>query len=130
LAEELSQRFHPLATATLDTTVFDVVHLFSELGISGVPIVDPPTGRVINLYESIDVVDLIKDDAYHILDLTIQQALARRSASFPGVTCCSPEDSLSNIMALIRQKRVHRMVIIEPGTQRLVGMLTLSDIVR
>jgi 5'-AMP-activated protein kinase regulatory gamma subunit len=123
-------RFHPLATATLDTTVFDIVHLFSELGVSGVPIVDPATGEVVDLYESIDVVDLIKDDAYHILDLTIRQALARRSAAFPGVMRCSPEDSLSNIMSLIREQRVHRMVIVEPGTARLVGMLTLSDIVR
>lgn len=52
--------FYPLATATLQTTVFDVVHMFSELGISAVPIVDDQ-GRVINLYETVDViVSLVK----------------------------------------------------------------------
>lgn len=47
--------FHPLATATLQTTVFDVVHMFSERGISAVPIVDED-GSVIDMYESVDIV--------------------------------------------------------------------------
>ena len=46
---------YPLATATLKTTVFDVVHMFSERGISAVPIVDGK-GKVINLYETVDVI--------------------------------------------------------------------------
>jgi CBS domain-containing protein len=47
--------FHPLATATLETTVFDVVHMFSERGISAVPIVDAD-GSVIDMYEAVDIV--------------------------------------------------------------------------
>lgn len=39
----------------MQTTVFDVVHMFSELGISAVPIVDAQ-GKVINLYETVDVI--------------------------------------------------------------------------
>jgi CBS-domain-containing membrane protein len=39
----------------MQTTVFDVVHMFSELGISAVPIIDK-RGRVINLYETVDVI--------------------------------------------------------------------------
>lgn len=46
---------YPLATATLKTTVFDVVHMFSERGISAVPIVDGK-GKVINIYETVDVI--------------------------------------------------------------------------
>ena len=47
--------FRPISTATLDTTVFDVVHMFSERGISAVPIVDEE-GIVVNLYETVDVI--------------------------------------------------------------------------
>jgi 5'-AMP-activated protein kinase regulatory gamma subunit len=54
-------RFYPLATATLDTTVFDVVHMFSERGISAVPIVDS-SGRVINIYETVDVIVSVSQD--------------------------------------------------------------------
>lgn len=46
--------YHPIATATMDTTVFDVVHMFSQRGIGAVPILDE-NGVVINLYETVDV---------------------------------------------------------------------------
>lgn len=39
----------------MDTPVFDVVHMFSERGISAVPIVDEE-GIVVNLYETVDVI--------------------------------------------------------------------------
>ena len=39
----------------MSTPVFDVVHMFSERGISAVPIVDE-NGIVVNLYESVDVI--------------------------------------------------------------------------
>lgn len=144
-----ADRFHPLATATLQTTVFDVVHLFSDLGISAVPIVDNETGQVINLYEAVDVVDLVRSNAYQVLDLTIEDALARRSKDFPGVVTCTPDDSLASILAYVREKRAHRFVIVEgedspvemegasadidrpkkvPG--RLLGVLCLSDILK
>lgn len=129
---------HPLFTASLDTPVFDIVHWFSELGFSAVPIVDNQ-GRVINLYETIDIVDLIKSSTYNQLDLTIEDALRRRARDFPGVVTCSPEDTLSNIMDYIKENRVHRMVIVESDDTpsvlgktklkgRLVGLLCLSDI--
>lgn len=50
-----ADRYFPLVTATLQTSVFDVVHVFSERGISAIPIVDED-GMVINLYETVDIV--------------------------------------------------------------------------
>lgn len=47
--------FSPIATATLTTPVFDVVHMFSERSISAVPIIDEE-GVVVNLYETVDVI--------------------------------------------------------------------------
>ena len=47
--------YWPLATATMDTSVFDVVHMFSERGVSAVPILDQD-GVVMNLYETVDVI--------------------------------------------------------------------------
>jgi 5'-AMP-activated protein kinase, regulatory gamma subunit len=46
--------YHPIATATLTTPVFDVVHMFSKKSISAVPIIDED-GVVVNLYETVDV---------------------------------------------------------------------------
>lgn len=39
----------------MSTPVFDVVHMFSERGISAVPIIDDD-GIVVNLYETVDVI--------------------------------------------------------------------------
>ncbi|EJT98853.1 CBS-domain-containing protein [Dacryopinax primogenitus] len=125
----------PLATATMDTTVFDVVHMFSARGISAVPIVDS-NGKVINLYETVDVITLVRNGAYQHLDLTISEALSHRSADFPGVITCTGRDSLGALMFLLRQRRVHRLVVVE-GEEveesrrgRLVGIISLSDVLK
>lgn len=39
----------------MDSTVFSVVHMFSERGISAVPILDD-NGIVVNLFETVDVI--------------------------------------------------------------------------
>lgn len=54
-ASDACTPYWPIATATLDTPVFDVVHMFSERAISAVPIIDDD-GVVVNLYETVDVI--------------------------------------------------------------------------
>ncbi|EIW64727.1 CBS-domain-containing protein [Trametes versicolor FP-101664 SS1] len=121
--------FHPIATATMDTPVFDVVHMFSERGISAVPIVDQD-GIVVNLYETVDVITLVRLGAYQSLDLTISEALNQRSPDFPGVVICTASDSLGTLMQLIKKRRVHRLVVVEGEKGRLLGIITLSDVLR
>ncbi|KAH7104611.1 CBS-domain-containing protein [Auriculariales sp. MPI-PUGE-AT-0066] len=104
--------YYPIATATMSTTVFDVVHMFSQKGISAVPILDD-NGVVVNLYETVDVITLVSDGAYQNLDLTIASALNKRSPDFPGVIVCTENDSLATLLALLRQRRVHRLVVVE-----------------
>jgi 5'-AMP-activated protein kinase regulatory gamma subunit len=114
----------------MDTTVFDVVHMFSERGISAVPIIDE-NGVVVNLYETVDVIvsillgailsilnrslvqTLVRLGAYQSLDLTIAEALNQRSPDFPGVVICTASDSLGTLLQLIKKRRVHRLVVVE-----------------
>ncbi|GAA5982153.1 hypothetical protein JCM11641_000604 [Rhodosporidiobolus odoratus] len=137
----VSDRFWPLSTATMDTSVFDVVHIFSERGISAVPIVDE-NGVVLNLYETVDIVDLVRQNAYQVLDSTVADAINRRSPDFTGVMTCTPADTLASVLAFVREKRCHRFVIVEPEDVpavggrparkkgSLVGVLSLSDVLR
>ena len=122
--------YHPIATATMNTTVFDVVHMFSERGISAVPIIDE-NGVVVNLYETVDVIvsilrgailsilnrslvqTLVRLGAYQSLDLTIAEALNQRSPDFPGVVICTASDSIGTLLQLIKKRRVHRLVVVE-----------------
>lgn len=81
-----------------------------------------------------DLQTLVRNGAYQALDLTIAQALKQRSHDFAGVVTCSPKDSLSAVFALIRIRRVHRLVVVagpdEPQPGQLVGVISLSDIMR
>ncbi|KAF4623425.1 hypothetical protein D9613_001859 [Agrocybe pediades] len=129
--------YHPIATATLNTPVFDVVHMFSERAISAVPIIDEE-GVVVNMYETVDVITLVRLGAYQSLDLKISEALNQRVADFPGVVICSASDSLGTLLQLIKKRRVHRLVVVEGDEEvknggkkgRLLGIITLSDVLR
>ncbi|KAF8912718.1 hypothetical protein CPB84DRAFT_1721478 [Gymnopilus junonius] len=121
--------YHPIATATLNTPVFDVVHMFSERSISAVPIINEE-GIVVNLYETVDVITLVRLGAYQSLDLKISEALNQRSPDFPGVVICTASDSLGTLLQLIKKRRVHRLVVVEGDKGRLLGIITLSDVLR
>ncbi|KAJ3568066.1 hypothetical protein NP233_g5960 [Leucocoprinus birnbaumii] len=129
--------YWPIATASMETSVFDIVHMFSERAISAVPIVDEE-GVVLNLYETVDVITLVRLGAYQTLDLKIKEALTQRSPDFPGVVICTASDSLGTLLQLIKKRRVHRLVVVEGEEEekrggkkgRLVGIITLSDVLR
>jgi predicted transcriptional regulator len=111
--------------------------MFSERSISAVPIIDEE-GVVVNLYETVDVITLVRLGAYQSLDLTISEALNQRSPDFPGVVTCTASDSLGTLLQLIKKRRVHRLVVVEGEEEekkggkkgRLLGIITLSDVLR
>lgn len=84
----------------------------------------------------------MRQNAYQVLDQTIEVALNQRSVDFPGVVTCTPLDTLASIVAYVRERRCHRFVIIEdqdvpasigrPARKKgsLVGILSLSDVLR
>jgi signal-transduction protein with cAMP-binding, CBS, and nucleotidyltransferase domain len=73
--------FYPIATAKLTTPVFDVVHMFSERGISAVPIIDDE-GIVVNLYETVDViVRLLSPKQYRLMYICADLSSVRRLSS-------------------------------------------------
>ncbi|KAH6917329.1 nuclear protein SNF4 [Coprinopsis sp. MPI-PUGE-AT-0042] len=129
--------YSPIATAGLDTPVYDVVHMFSKLSISAIPIIDDE-GIVLNLYETVDVMTLVRLGAYTALDMTIGEALTQRSPDFPGVVVCTAGDSLGTLLQLIKIRRVHRLVVVEGEEEerqggrrgRLLGVISLSDVLR
>lgn len=85
------------------------------------------SGAVINVFEAVDVISLIKGGVYDDLDTTVGQALLKRSDDFEGIYTCSLSDRLDTIFDTIRKSRVHRFVVIDDRSH-LKGVLTLSDI--
>ncbi|KAF2182013.1 nuclear protein SNF4 [Zopfia rhizophila CBS 207.26] len=115
-----------LQTAHMDTPVMDVIHMLVKKSISSVPILDKD-GAVINVFEAVDVITLIKGGVYDDLNLSVGEALLKRSDEFAGIYTCSLNDQLGTIFDTIRKSRVHRFVVIDEDSC-LKGVLTLSDI--
>ncbi|CAG8556866.1 10966_t:CDS:10 [Ambispora gerdemannii] len=101
-----------LATASLSTRVIEVINTFVERRISSVPIVDE-NQVVVNVYETVDVMTLVRAGAYYGIDLPIGEAILKRTEDFPGVHTCTLNDSLSSIFDLIRKAPVHRLIVVD-----------------
>ncbi|SCU96987.1 LAMI_0F08460g1_1 [Lachancea mirantina] len=117
-----------LLRCDMHTPVIDVIQLLTQGGVSSIPIVDEH-GKLVNVYEAVDVLGLIKGGIYNDLSLSVGEALMRRSDDFEGVYTCTQNDKLVTIMDTIRKSRVHRFFVVnEEGY--LTGVLTLSDILK
>lgn len=117
-----------LQTASIDTPVIDVIHIMVKYSISSVPIVDQDR-RVLNVFEAVDVIAIIKGGAYEELTTSVGDALLKRAEDFAGIYTCSEEDRLDSIFDTIRKSRVHRLVVID-DENRLKGVISLSDILQ
>ena len=67
-----------LAFARMDSSVIEVIHALVKRSISCVPILDKD-GVVLNVFEAVDVIALIKGGDYDNLNLTVGKALEKRS---------------------------------------------------
>ncbi|KAK4242296.1 hypothetical protein C8A03DRAFT_11507 [Achaetomium macrosporum] len=117
-----------LATATMNSSVLDVIHLMVKHNISAVPIVDK-SNKVLNVFEAVDVIPCIKGGAYDELTSSVGDALSKRADDFPGIYTCSEDDRLDAIFDTIRRSRVHRLIVVDDDN-RLRGIISLSDILK
>lgn len=117
-----------LATASMSSSVLDVIQLMVRYNISAVPILDRH-GHVMNVFESVDVIPCIKGGAYDELSESVGDALCRRSDEFQGIYTCTEEDRLDSIFDTVRKSRVHRLIVIDDDS-KLRGIISLSDILK
>ncbi|KAK6585018.1 hypothetical protein PZA11_003242 [Diplocarpon coronariae] len=115
-----------LQTATMDTPVIDIIHMMVKHSISSVPILDEHR-RVLNVFEAVDVITIIKGGVHDELTTSVGEALLKRAEDFAGIYTCSEDDRLDSIFDTIRKSRVHRLVVID-DENRLRGVISLSDI--
>ncbi|KAL7663874.1 CBS domain-containing protein [[Candida] zeylanoides] len=117
-----------ISTCTMTTPVIEVIHLLTHKSVSSIPIVDE-SRRLVNVYEAVDVLALVKGGMYTDLDLSVGEALLRRPEDFEGVHTCTMNDRLSTIMDTVRKSRLHRLFVVD-DEQKLLSVITLSDILK
>ncbi|CAI5760747.1 unnamed protein product [Candida verbasci] len=115
-----------ISTVTMGTPVIEAIHLLAHRSVSSLPVVDE-NNKLVNVYEAFDILTLVKNGMYTDLDLSIGDALLRRSEEFEGVHTCTLNDRLSTIMDTIRKSRLHRLFVVDDDG-KLISVITLSDI--
>ncbi|KAI3686330.1 hypothetical protein L1987_80004 [Smallanthus sonchifolius] len=120
-----------LLTLPTHELLSDAFRLLLDEHISSVPIVDSK-GGLVNIFSRSDITSLAKGNVYARIQLdhaTIAQALQlvdKKAHSRFGI--CTRSDSLYQVITLLSDPGVRRVVVVEAGSQRVLGLITLRDV--
>ncbi|KAF3790368.1 Sucrose nonfermenting 4-like protein [Nymphaea thermarum] len=106
--------------------------------VSSIPIVDD-NNSLVDIYSRSDITALAKDRAYvqiHLDEMSIHQALQLGQdmnspyGFYSGQRCqmCLRTDPLHKVMERLAHPGVRRVVIVEAGSKRVEGIVSLSDV--
>ncbi|XP_048440388.1 sucrose nonfermenting 4-like protein isoform X2 [Pyrus x bretschneideri] len=135
---EIGESNHrPLATLRPSDSLSAALNLLVQAQVSSIPIVDD-NNSLLEIYCRSDITALAKDRAYagiNLNEMSIQQALQLGQDSFSlyeprGQRCqmCLRSDSLHKVMERLAHPGVRRLVIVEAGSKRVEGIVSLSDV--
>ncbi|XP_024150070.1 5'-AMP-activated protein kinase subunit gamma-1 isoform X2 [Oryzias melastigma] len=120
--------FSNIATVQLTSTLYDALSIFVERRVSALPVVDGH-GKVVALYSRFDVINLAAQKTYNNLDMTMQEAVHRRTCYVEGVIKCYPHETLETILDRIVKAEVHRLVLVD-SADMVKGIISLSDLLQ
>lgn len=132
-------------TVTPETSIDDLARTFLETGVSTLPVVDA-AGQLVGIVSETDLVE--RDKPLHIptvvaiFDTVIylereqkfREEVRRITARAVGEICarevvtCTPEASVAEIAALMTERKVHLIPVIDAG--KMVGVVGRHDIIR
>lgn len=129
----------PLAMLRPNASLGTALSLLVQARVSCIPIVDG-NDSLLDIYSRSDITALAKDRAYaqiHLEEMSIHQALQIGQDStfqgfFDGPKCqmCLRSDSLQKVMERLSSPGVRRVIIVEAGSKRVEGIISLSDLFR
>ncbi|CAL8308421.1 unnamed protein product [Merluccius merluccius] len=120
--------FRNVATIAHTASVYDALAMFVERRVSALPVVDDQ-GKVVALYSRFDVINLAAQKSYNDLDMSMQEAVRRRSCFVEGVMKCYADETLDVIVDRIVKAEVHRLVLVDRGDM-VRGIISLSDLLQ
>ncbi|KAM5569022.1 sucrose nonfermenting 4-like protein [Rosa sericea] len=127
----------PLAMLRPSASLSAALNLLVQAQVSSIPVVDD-NDSLLDIYCRSDITALAKDRAYahiNLNEMTIQQALQLGQDSYSpfeqrSQRCqmCLRSDSLHKVMERLANPGVRRLVIVEAGSKRVEGIVSLSDV--
>ncbi|URD87902.1 CBS domain containing membrane protein [Musa troglodytarum] len=130
----------PLAMLRPNTSLSSALSLLVQAEVSSIPIVDD-NDSLVDTYSRSDITALAKDRIYaqiHLDEISIHQALQlgqdanSPNGFFNGQRCqmCLRTDALQKVMEKLANPGVRRVIIVEAGSKRVEGIISLSDVIR
>jgi CBS domain-containing protein len=110
-----------VATTAPDTTLSTVVWELKVKGI-GALVVSEDGATVLGLISERDIVQGLAEHGAALLGMRVSQVMTR-----PVVTC-TPEDSITRVMAQMTHHRARHLPVLEGG--RLAGIVSVGDVVK
>ncbi|XP_010269446.1 PREDICTED: sucrose nonfermenting 4-like protein isoform X2 [Nelumbo nucifera] len=137
---KIGEARRPLAMLRPNASLSSALSLLVQARVSSIPIVDE-NDSLLDIYCRSDITALAKDRAYaqvHLDEMSIHQALQLGQDAnspygiFNGQRCqmCLRTDPLHKVMERLSNPGVRRLVIVEAGSKRVEGIVSLSDMFR
>ncbi|EDV27173.1 uncharacterized protein TRIADDRAFT_50086 [Trichoplax adhaerens] len=120
--------YENVAMVSPDTPLIVAHNIIMERRISALPIVNE-AGKVMDIYAKFDALNLAEGRSYNNLDVTVRQALEKRSSTLEGVIVCYPNETLSAVINKLVEKQVHRLIVVD-SQQHCMGIISLSDLMK
>ncbi|XP_042457550.1 sucrose nonfermenting 4-like protein isoform X2 [Zingiber officinale] len=132
------QSGRPLVMLRRSGSLSLALSLLIQAKVSSIPIVDE-NDSFMDIYSRSDITALAKDRIYaqiHLDKMSIQQALQlghdapSSHGGFDGQRCqmCLRTDPLLKVMERLSNPGVRRVIIVEAGSKRVEGIISLSDV--
>lgn len=132
----------PIVTVAADCTLGEAAHLLVTHRISGLPVVDVQAKLqgVITEADFLRALGVPSHHPTHSLWQTMETLFAHPVAAkepdgtvaelmVSDVVTVAPTQSLSEVLAVMKQHRIKRVVVCDPD-RKVIGMITRSDLVR
>jgi CBS domain-containing protein len=103
-----------------DATVFDAVHRLGEKRIGALVVIEQ--GRIAGIMSERDVIYCLRDHGPQALDWPVSRVMTS-----PAITV-TPETDVLAALALITQRRIRHLPVVEGGEIR--GIVSIGDLVK
>jgi CBS domain-containing protein len=117
----LSGKGRGVITASSAETVRSVARILAEKRIGAVVVIDSQ-GKIEGIASERDFVRAIAFEGAAALDRPIGELMTK------NVRTCSPEDTESELMALMTEHRIRHIPVLDDGT--LAGIISIGDVVK
>jgi CBS domain-containing protein len=121
VAQILKEKGRAVEILPNDVTLMDVARVLSAKRIGAIVI----TGidkRIAGIISERDLIHVIGDEGIEALNRPVAEIMTRH------VVTCREEDTIDQIMALMTERRIRHLPVVEGG--RLVGIVSIGDVVK